>query len=97
MAEVVLTVETGGPEPLRFTGPRQMLVLRANELYEAGKVDGASVAQRFRHITLPLVAPLMERHGYKVPKAPRAPDREDAMRQYRLAAEFKRNRRDEGG
>ena len=46
---------------------------------------------------LPLVAPLMERHGYKVPKAPRAPDREDAMRQYRLAAEFKRNRRDEGG
>ena len=36
MAEVVLTVETGGPEPLRFTGPRQMLVLRANELYEAG-------------------------------------------------------------
>src|SRR5207245_5155768 len=30
-----------------------------DELYEAARVDGASVLQRFRHITLPLLRPIM--------------------------------------
>ena len=30
-----------------------------NELYEAGKVDGATPIQRFRHITLPLLSPVI--------------------------------------
>src|SRR5204862_2337393 len=28
-------------------------------LYEAARVDGASVLQRFRHVTLPLLRPIM--------------------------------------
>jgi ABC-type sugar transport system permease subunit len=30
-----------------------------NELYEAAKVDGATAVQRFRHITLPLIKPVI--------------------------------------
>jgi multiple sugar transport system permease protein len=30
-----------------------------NELYEAAKVDGATAFQRFRHITLPLIKPVI--------------------------------------
>ncbi|MFK7880412.1 sulfotransferase family protein [Roseobacter sp.] len=39
---------------------------------------------------LPVVAPLMEAHGYKVPKMPALPDRDTAIRQFRMAAEMKR-------
>lgn len=39
---------------------------------------------------VPLVAPLMEAHGYKVPKMPRLPTREDAVRQFVMAAQLKR-------
>lgn len=45
MADLVLTVETGGAV-MRFEAPRQMLMLRASELYQAGgrrfiyKLDG---------------------------------------------------------
>jgi multiple sugar transport system permease protein len=30
-----------------------------DELYEAARVDGASVIQRFRHVTLPLLRPII--------------------------------------
>lgn len=41
---------------------------------------------------IPLVAPLMEAHGYKVPKARKVPQREDAVRQFIMAASLKRDR-----
>jgi hypothetical protein len=40
---------------------------------------------------LPLLAPLMERHGYPVPKMPRLPSREEAVRQFTMAMAMKRN------
>lgn len=40
---------------------------------------------------LPVVAPLMENHGYKVPRLPTPPDRETAIRQFRMAADLKRS------
>lgn len=40
---------------------------------------------------VPLLAPTMERHGYKVPKTPRLPTREDAVRQFVMAAQMKRD------
>lgn len=39
---------------------------------------------------VPLLAPLMEAHGYKVPKTPRLPSREEAVRQFVMAAQLKR-------
>lgn len=39
---------------------------------------------------VPLLAPTMERHGYKVPKTPRLPTREAAVRQFVMAAQMKR-------
>jgi hypothetical protein len=39
---------------------------------------------------VPLLAPLMERHGYKVPKVPAPLSREVAIRQFELAARMKR-------
>ncbi|WP_050526596.1 sulfotransferase family protein [Pseudorhodobacter aquimaris] len=40
---------------------------------------------------IPLAAELMEKHGYAVPKVPKLPDRETAIRQFLMAAELKRN------
>lgn len=40
---------------------------------------------------LPVLEPLMERHGYPVPKLPRVPGREDAVRQFIMAAQMKRS------
>lgn len=40
---------------------------------------------------IPLAAELMERHGYDVPKPTKLPDRDTAIRQFLMAAEFKRN------
>lgn len=40
---------------------------------------------------IPQVAELMEKHGYDVPKATSLPDRETAIRQFLMAADFKRN------
>ena len=45
---------------------------------------------------LPVVAPLMETHGYKVPKMPALPDRDTAIRQFRMAAEMKRRTAGQG-
>jgi hypothetical protein len=39
---------------------------------------------------VPQLAPLMERHGYKVPKVPAPPTRDVAIRQFELAARMKR-------
>lgn len=39
---------------------------------------------------LPLLAPLMQVHGYAVPKVPPAPDRATAIRQFEMAARMKR-------
>ena len=44
---------------------------------------------------VPVLAPLMERHGYKVPKALPVPSREQAVRQYQFAATLKRASRQE--
>ncbi len=38
---------------------------------------------------IPILAPLLERHGYKVPKTPAQPGREDAVRQFTLAARMR--------
>jgi hypothetical protein len=38
---------------------------------------------------VPILVPLMERHGYKVPKTPAQPGREDAVRQFTLAARMR--------
>ena len=40
---------------------------------------------------IPLAAPLMEKHGYEVPRATKLPDRDTAIRQFQMAAELKRN------
>ena len=40
---------------------------------------------------VPLLAPLMERHGYAVPKLPRLPTRAEAVRQFTMAAMMKRS------
>jgi len=40
---------------------------------------------------IPLVADLMETHGYTAPKAGKLPDRDMAVRQFLMAAELKRN------
>lgn len=40
---------------------------------------------------IPMVAPLMERLGYKPPKAPKLPTRDDAVRQFLMAAQMKRD------
>lgn len=40
---------------------------------------------------IPMLAPAMEAHGYKVPKPARIPSREDAVRQYQMAAQMKRD------
>ena len=42
---------------------------------------------------VPLLAPLMEAHGYKVPKVPAAPARDVAIRQFQLATQMKRQSR----
>jgi hypothetical protein len=39
---------------------------------------------------VPIIAPLMERHGYVVPKLPKPPKRGDAVRQFTMAALMKR-------
>ena len=39
---------------------------------------------------IPILAPWMEKHGYDVPKAPKSPTREDAVRQFTFAAQMKR-------
>lgn len=40
---------------------------------------------------IPIVAPLMEQLGYKAPNAPKTPGREDAVRQFLMAAQMKRD------
>ncbi|WP_300064332.1 sulfotransferase [uncultured Roseobacter sp.] len=40
---------------------------------------------------LPIVAQLMKVHGYDVPKIPPSPTREDAIRQFQMAAQIKRD------
>jgi hypothetical protein len=40
---------------------------------------------------IPMAAGLMERHGYTVPKAIRAPDRDVAIKQFKMAVELKRS------
>jgi len=39
---------------------------------------------------VPLLAPAMEAQGYEVPKVPKLPDREDAVRQFQISAQIKR-------
>lgn len=39
---------------------------------------------------VPMLAPLMEANGYNVPKLPRPPSREDAIRQFVMATQLKR-------
>lgn len=40
---------------------------------------------------VPMLAPLMERHGYPVPKTPKQPGREDAIRQFQMAARMRQS------
>lgn len=42
---------------------------------------------------LPRLAPIMERYDYPLPKTPRAPSREEAIRQFVMAAQMKRSGR----
>ncbi len=45
---------------------------------------------------VPVLAPLMERHGYKIPKVPAAQDRAGVIRQFELATRMKRQTRPDG-
>lgn len=51
-----------------------------------GKIPPAALSR-----ILPILAPEMEMAGYPLPKAPPIPSREDAVRQFKMAAAFKRN------
>lgn len=46
---------------------------------------------------VPLLAPMMGRHGYDVPRLPRPLSREDALRQFTMAASLKRDMSRAGG
>jgi Sulfotransferase family len=42
---------------------------------------------------VPMLAPMLARHGYSVPKVPPVPDRDTAIRQFEMAARMKRQNR----
>ena len=42
---------------------------------------------------VPMLAPLMEKHGYEVPKVPRIASRADAVRQFQMAAQMQRSQK----
>lgn len=42
---------------------------------------------------VPMLAPMLERHGYAVPKVPPVPDRDTAVRQFEMAVRMKRQSR----
>ena len=66
------------------------------KVFDRAAIDRASIGRWRQGLPrgtanrlIPLLAPYLEAHGYPVPKAPRAPGREDVLRQYGVAARMR--------